>query len=530
MKLGTILVELRGLLIFKSIDKIVKPVQKLLFQKLHINLPVITVLLLLIFTIFIFKQVGKQQFGLTGWVRVGCDDYNTSFYPNAILSQTQYESWSKPETPKPLRQVKMNLKSYWDAEEISPEPYQLVGGVHKLNYNIRTCDLNSDGKLEIIVCTQGRHLVLNSQGVFQYSLPYWFDVYIDDMSNVHTISCSLNTINYFLNNRRKQNLRTVNLLISAWLVRLKDFKDSKIEIITVEKIIESSNSENFQISCYDLESGQQHWFYKFDLLPFISAIGDINQDNRNEIICTTFSPNKTFGEVVALSSSGRLIWRVEFDGQNNLSNLYSTVAAYTDAAIANLDGDKNFEVVVIFGTEDGSLGRFGIIDGKTGKIIDQYPKHRFLRRSFTSFGIADLDYDGYLEIVTATRGKTSRLYSFRLGSMGLELLASKRYFPLTIRDPGKVSYRIWALSDIDNDNEIEILSSIVYEMPLSNDWAMRTSRFLEPSIIVLDGNLLEKDNIDLDERCLALIISSLTNSESKNVLVLNNRLHLYGVQ
>ncbi len=101
---------------------------------------------------------------------------------------------------------------------------------------------------------------------------------------------------------------------------------------------------------------------------------------------------------------------------------------------------------------------------------------------------------------------------------------------MTIRDPGKVSYRVWALSDIDNDNEIEILSSIVYEMPLYNDWSMRTSRFLEPSIIVLDRNLQEKDNIDLDERCLALIISNLTNNDAKNILVLNNRLHLYGVQ
>jgi hypothetical protein len=524
------LYEVEGLLIFKSINRIVKLVRKLLFQKLHINLPVITVLLLLIFTVFIFKMVGKQQFGPTGWVRLGCDDYNTSFYPNAILSQTRYESWSKPETPKPLSQEKMNLKPFWDAEEISPEPFQLVGGVHKLNYNIRTCDLNSDGKLEIIVCAQGRTLILNSQGVFQYSIPYWFDVYVDEMRNIHTITCSLNIIRYSRNNQRKRNFRTKNLLVSAWLTRLYDFKNSNIEVIAVEKIITPTDSENFLVSCYELETGQARWSYNFDLLPFISAIGDINQDDRNEIICTTFCPDKTYGEVVALSSSGRLIWQFEFNPQTDLTNQNYKVAAYTDAAIADLDGDKNFEVVAIFGTEDGSLGRFGIVDGKTGKIIDQYPKHRYLRRSFTSLGIADLDYDGYLEIVTATRGKTSRLYSFRLGSMGLELLASKRYFPLTIRDPGKVSYRIWALSDIDNDNEIEILSSIVYEMPLSNDWAMRSSRFLEPSIIVLDGNLQEKDNIDLDERCLALIVSSLTNSESKNVLVLNNQLHLYGVQ
>jgi hypothetical protein len=372
-------------------------------------------------------------------------------------------------------------------------------------------------------------MILNSQGIFQYSLPSCFDVYKDEEKKVHTVACSSNTIQYFRGHKKIRQLRTVDPIVSVRIAKLQNSKDSKVVLMTVEKLTSNDNYFCFQISCYEPDIGQQRWSYQLNLLPFISAIGDINQDGRNEIICTTYAADKSYGEVIALSSSGKLIWQIVFDSRSSLTTLNRKVAAYTDAAIADLNGDGKQEIVAIFGTEDGSAGRLEIVDGKTGKVIDQYPKNRFLRRAFTSLGIADFDQDGNSDIVTATRGKTARLYSFRMGTTGLETLATRRYFPPTIREPSLVTTWIWALTDIDADNEIEILCSIVYESPLFTDWAIRTTQFIEPSIVVLDKRLQEKTYIDLDERCLALVVSDLVKGVANEILILTDRLYLYAL-
>ncbi len=514
----------------KIINQIIIGISKYFSTKQRISLLLVISFILAAFTLLILTQIERRKSILNGWERIGFDESNTNFFRNQIYPQTQYQSWSGTKKTSSAGVEKENLVLVWSAEEFSPEPFRFVGGIHKLNYNLRTCDLNSDGKLEIIINYQGQTLILNSQGIFQYSIPYVFDFYIDEERNVHSITCSLNMIRYSLNKKRNYFIQTIEPIITATITKLKDNDSSKVEILTIEKIISSDEVNQFQISCYDPITGKCHWFHQFYNLIFISAIGDINKDNTNEIICTTFSPDKVFGEIIAISGSGRKIWQYEFGIRNELSYLDFTIASYTDAAIADLNGDGKLEVVGIFGTEDGSLGRLVIFDGKTGNVIEQYPKNRFLRRAFSSLAIADLDYDGISDIITATRGVSARIYTFRLGSSGLEVLAARRYFPFTIREPGIVTSVIWALADIDSDNEVEILSSIVYEMPSYVDWSIRTTRFLEPSIIVLDNKFKEKYNIDLEERCLGMIVSSLTKKSHCEILVLSDRLYLYAIQ
>ena len=515
---------------FKLTPHFFRLFRRIFLQKLYISLLATVIFLLVIFTIFVFIQTSRQQLKPDGWERVGYDDNNTNFFKTKTVSRTQYQNWVAAEKTRSLKKEKHNLTSIWGSEEFVSEPYQLLGGIHKLNYNLRTCDINSDGDLEIIIGYHGQTIILNHQGVFQYALPYCFDVYVDEIKNVFTIACSLNVIKFSINNKKNQLLRTGDPVITAKIVKLKDFAEPTVEILTVEKISISDSTEAFKISCYDPATGQQRWFQNFNELPFISAIGDINQDGRNEIVCSSYVPDQIFCEIIALSSSGRFIWKYEFDMRNESARSNLKVPSYTDAAIADLNGDEKPEVVVIFGTEDGSLGRLIVIDAKTGKVIEQYPKQRFLQRSFTSLGISDLDHDGNSDIVVATRGRTARIYLFRLGNTGIETLATKRYFPLSIREPGMVSCWIWALGDIDDDNEIEILSSILYETPLHNDWTIRTTRFVEPSVIMLDEKLREKSNVDLDERCLGIIVSTLSKGSTKNILVLSDKLYLYALQ
>jgi len=478
---------------------------------------------LIIFAIILIRPNFIRRTNTMGWVRFGRDDFNTNFFPKTNYPQIRTQNQSVAKKSDLLQQEILDFKLAWTAEEFCLEPFRLVGWMQKMNYNLRTCDINLDGKLEIIVGLPNKTLILDHQGIYRYSLPPCFDIYQNQTGDVAWIACSLNKIQYVQGKKIRQ-LRTVCPIISVRIIDMKDYDSDQNLFLTVEK------SNLFQINCYDPNIGQQRWSYSVDILPFISAIGDINGDERNEIICTSFVPDKGVGRVFALSSSGVLVWQVVFNAQSNFLGHDREVAAYTDAAISDLNGDGKQEVIAIFGTEDGTAGRLAIIDGKTGEIIDQYPRERFLRRSFTSLGIADMDNDGKSDIVVATRGKTARFYSFRFGTIGLETLATRRYSPLTLREPGLVSAWVWALTDIDADNEIEILSSLVYEIPLYTDWTLRSFQFLEPTIVVFDERFREKTNLELDERCLAMAVSDLIKGVSNEILILTDRLYLYGLK
>lgn len=513
-------------LIFRNWGKI----RKYFSPAILIGLIIVICTLLVLFIVFTVKRINEHKSSQPGWVRIGCDNNNTNFYSKVekLPSRFPGQGQAKKSTSSPGQ--KQNLKTVWIAEDFAPEPFQLVDGIHKMNYNLRTCDINSDGKLEIIVGYQNRTLILDAQGVFKYSLPYSCDFYKDRNGDIRTVACSLNTIYYLRGAKKIRRLRTLNPIISVRVFNFSDTHDSKLALLTVEKTIAKEESNSFLISCYDLDDALNRWSYQFDVLPFIAATGDINQDGENEIICTTYSPDNSFSGVIALSGSGKLIWQVAFNTRNGSVVKNSKSATYTDAAIADLNGDQKLEVAVIFGSESGSLGRLAVINGKTGKIITQYPRRRFLQRAFTSLGLADLDHDGISDIVTATRGKTARFYSFRMGATGLETLATRRYFPLTIREPALVATWVGALTDIDNDDEIEILGFIDYELPVATDWTVRSSQFLEPAIVIFDERLREKFYIDLDERCLAIIPSDMIKGANNEILILSDRIFLYALQ
>jgi hypothetical protein len=486
--------------------------------------------LLVLFILFQVKMTKERKASQPCWIRIGADDSNTNFYSKFEKEPSRLPSQGPTKKTAPVMPQKQNLKTVWIAEDFSPEPFQLVGGIHKMNYNLRTCDINSDGKLEIIVGYQNRTLVLDAHGLLKYSLPYCCDFYKDRDGNILTVGCSLNMIYYLRGAKKIRRIRALNPIISVRIFNFSSAKNSKLALLTVEKIDDKEEPNSFIISCYDFDDGLNRWTYQLTVLPFIAATGDINQDERNEIICTTFSPDNSYNGVIALSGSGKLIWQVEFNTRNEISEKNSKVATYTDAAIADLNGDQKVEVAAIFGSEDGSLGRLAVINGKTGKLISQYPRGRFLQRAFTSFGLADIDHDGKTDIVTATRGKTARFYSFRMGTTGLETLATRQYFPLTIREPAIVSTWVGALTDIDNDDQTEILGFIDYELPISTDWTVRSSQFLEPAIVVLDERLREQSYIDLDERCLAIIPSDVVKGVANEMLVLSDRIFLYAIQ
>jgi hypothetical protein len=498
-------------------EKIRQPIPKMIFFIL---------IIIIVFGLIFFKVIKmKTPVSPVGWVRIGCDDNNSNFFAGQSKGTTK--SQTRLASPK-LALAKLSFTPIWVAEEFSPLPFRLVGGVQKMYYNLRTADLNSDGKLEILVGYQNKTLVLNSEGVFQYALPANFDFYQDDRGKIYAVACSLNTIQYLKGHKKIRELRTLNQVVTLRIAKLKALSDSKLVLLATERLT-NENLGNFQITCYEIATGQMLWSYQFELLPFVAAVGDVNQDSRNEIICTTYSPDKALGEVTALSGSGKLIWRIAFNYPDSLTFLNYKVPAYTEAAIGDLNGDGKQEVVAVFGTEDGKVGRIKIIEGKTGKVLDQFPKNRFLKRAFTSLGLCDFDQDGKSEIVTATRGRTARLYSFRMGVAGLETLATRRYYPPFLRESAMVSYWIWALADIDADNEIEILGSIVHESPVLTDWTVRTTQFIEPDVLVFDERLGEKGYIDLEERCLALVVSDLIKGATKEILVLTDRLYLYAL-
>ncbi len=181
-----------------------------------------------------------------------------------------------------------------------------------------------------------------------------------------------------------------------------------------------------------------------------AAIGDINQDGRNEVVVgigSTFTPNAA-GAIVALSSSGKLLWRYasrDFDGNGVPDGVYAS------PALADVDANDGGKLEVIYGGYDGYIR----VLNHDGTLLWEL----FTRDTiWSSPAIGDIDRDGKPEIAI---GGDSHLESyFNTIDGGRLLILDAESGTVLPGYPVSVDEVIWSspvLVDLTNDGWLDIV-------------------------------------------------------------------------
>ena len=178
-------------------------------------------------------------------------------------------------------------------------------------------------------------------------------------------------------------------------------------------------------------------------------VGDVDDDGQNEIVMVSFESNSNYDDGIIQifdAQSHALEWR-----SADLPNIIAW-SGVNSIKIGNVDGDSATEFVIA--TADTYSGVIQIYNGPTHTL--ERSSAEYNGTSFTKLAFGDVDNDGQIEIVAGQNWLTT-------GASGVHVVvfdgstAAQEWQSSTLGDSSEVTDIV--LNDIDNDGNIEIISS-----------------------------------------------------------------------
>ncbi len=228
-----------------------------------------------------------------------------------------------------------------------------------------------------------------------------------------------------------------NGLLGVW--DTASLEDGKLYSLRLTVYSTASTSSSYKTTTTFTSSLINGWPIFIDNMPFSTpAIGDINNDGKNEVVITTGYPDD---KIYVYDSSANILpgWPYESSGGGFTSS----------PTLVDLDGDKKLEIIISNITQ-------GFIFNYNGSLKPGWPKYLYTSSGFfrASPAVGDIDADGVLDIIFADNKKVHALHldgdslpgfpATRMGLDGLSLSNSKV-------DSSPV------LADINGNGKLEII-------------------------------------------------------------------------
>ncbi len=198
------------------------------------------------------------------------------------------------------------------------------------------------------------------------------------------------------------------------------------------------------------DNPQQQFNYELSVLP-----------PQTEKLACSYSPEPVIGDIQPVE-----MWHWKGVTESDGSRYYIT---YSSPVAGDLDSDGNVEIVSIPSTNAYSYvnGPIIVLSSKTGQVLwDSYnvqdPNKKIGAEVSTTPAIADLDNDGYAEIIAVTKHSTDSRSMIIVSYKTKSILVTQ---PITCGH-----YCMPAVADIDNDGHAEI---VVGNMIFNSDGSAR---------------------------------------------------------
>jgi|GEM_PF-1307192 len=440
------------------------------------------------------------------WVWPGANQFNTLFFAQAGTRSV----------------AGLRCAEEWDAEWFDVPAMEPTPAIAHTEHRPLVVDLDRDGRLEIVTSPLARSpaAILNADGALLSGRTRG-GIDWDLMQSDSTRIVAGDSAGWTLlpeSSRSGQGTSQLAVRLNQQLAVFQVVRGPRLRY------------PSHMLECRDGSDGRLRWSYEFGARPDLMAVADLDSDGSEELLVTTYGDGK--GVVVngtrdrdscycvALRADGTRLWQRGFGKHSFIGCL---------AGVADLDRDGKPEVFIAVYSWQDDFGGLAVLNGATGKVIDESPGPDSSPVSCVSAGCADIDGDGRPELVAAVCGARAEVLLYRLEGQKLKLAA--RVELGEARDSNEVSKsRLHAICDLDGDGKCELVVSRYRKRMICRDPMFYPSTSDSCGLLVLGSDLQKRQEIPQPVRCQDVTLGDVIPGGNIELLVVTDRLRLYSLR